>query len=225
MSSCETVKAKADVRESSQYVCVFHMNLLIHKEQLWPAAQAVLAVALASFVLSQTNLQQVVTTLQHVSLPWLLAAILAYCAQTWVMARRYWLLLGRRIDFHQLLALVIMQTSLGNLITTSTGAISYLAVLRARYGIRMSQSIASLFVARLGDALVLFSVLLLSSWMVWSLIERLQPLVLALLGRIRTGRDGRLRDLLLEVTVHRVQTLLERALRLAFLMGLLEPIT
>lgn len=139
----------------------------LKKRTTWQYVKIALAIALMGLVFSQVSLESVATSWERVSLPWLLASILAFYAATWSMARRYWILLGRRITFHELLNLVLLQTVTGNLIATSAGFASYIGILRNKHRVQVSDGLLSIVLARFGDLSVLLLALTYASWMVW----------------------------------------------------------
>jgi uncharacterized membrane protein YbhN (UPF0104 family) len=156
----------------------------IQKPAIWNALKIAFAITLSLFVISQTRTSELIALWQRISVPWLLGSVLAFCAITWSMARRYWILIDRKITFRQTLGLVIIQTIVGNLFATSAGAVSYVTILRSKYQIQVSQGVASILLAKFGDLLALFVALALSSWVVWSQIGPLRWLIALLLAGI-----------------------------------------
>jgi uncharacterized protein (TIRG00374 family) len=149
--------------------------------RLWGVLKIGLAVVLAGFVFRQTSVGELAALWQRISLSWLLVAILSFWVVIWFNARRYWLLLDGKATFRQILSLVVLQTSLGNLIATSAGAVSYVGVLRSKYEVQLSRGISSLLLARFGDMIALILALALSSAFVWFQVSSLQLLVALLL--------------------------------------------
>jgi uncharacterized membrane protein YbhN (UPF0104 family) len=149
---------------------------------LWSVTKIALALALAGVVLSYTNLNELVALLNRVSIAWLVISCLSFYGSVWVAARRYWFLIGQRASFHDTLQLVIVQTLVTNFIATGAGAVSYVAVLRGKHQIAIGRGIASLILARLGDALILIIGLATSAWLAWSGIGPLHGVVLTLVN-------------------------------------------
>jgi len=152
------------------------------RRPIWLILKIVLALVLVGFVLTRVSLNEMLSAWRQVSLPWIAAASFAFCATAWLMARRYWLLIGRRVPFREVLALVITQTVLGNLVATSAGAASYVALLRSKHQVPVSRSLGSILVARFGDALALLVALGLSSLVLWPQLEKLHAFVVLLGG-------------------------------------------
>lgn len=151
------------------------------RTSVWTGFKILLAFGLLALLLTRISIAEIATVLTHVLPGWLIVSFVAFCIQVGAMARRYWLLINKVIPFHALLGLVILQTVLGNLVATSAGAVSYVAVLRGKYRVRATQSISSLVIARLGDALVLWVALGFAVWRVWEQVTPLHWLVIGLL--------------------------------------------
>src|SRR3954467_7057094 len=86
---------------------------------VWNILKIGLAVALIGFVVSQASVQELGALWRRISAPWLLGSAVAFCATTWAMARRYWVLIGRKVPFHELFSLVIVQTLVSNFVASS----------------------------------------------------------------------------------------------------------
>jgi hypothetical protein len=139
----------------------------------WKVIRLLLGLSLAGFIVSQASLGDLASLWKQVSIPWLAGVLLTFVAGCWLIARRYWLLLGRRPDFHALLQVVLLQIVLGNLFATGAGVASYVVGLRAEHQVQAGRSIASLVLARLGDLLCLLVSLLVTSVLLWTRIENL----------------------------------------------------
>lgn len=151
------------------------------RARLWTGFKILLALVLIVVLFARTSPTEILDVWQRASLVWLLGSFLFFYATFWAMAQRYWLLIGRRIPFSNLLGLVIFQTVLGNLVATSAGAISYVVMLRARYNIRATTGVSSLILSRLGDAVVVWLALLVAVGFVWGQVQSLHWLLVALM--------------------------------------------
>ena len=156
----------------------------IKKSTVWNMLKIVLAVVLIGFIVSQTSVDELSALWRRISAPWLLGSIVAFYALTWAMARRYWVLIGRKVAFHELLSLVIVQTIVSNFVASSAGAVSYVAILRSRHQIQIGRGVTSLVLARSGDLLMVLITLGVSSWFVWSDITPLHWLISLLIVSI-----------------------------------------
>ncbi len=157
------------------------------KLAIWNALKIALAIALAVFVFSRTDLNELRALTRRLSIPWVLTGILAFCAVTWFSARRYWILIGRQIEFSELLGIVILQSALTNFVASGAGAASYVGVLRGEHQLRVSKGVMSLLLAKVGDLLTICLALTLSMWMVWAQIVPLHRFVLTLQAGIAGG--------------------------------------
>ena len=154
-----------------------------HKKSfVWHILKIALAFALTGFILSKISFNDLGILWQRLSVTWLLAYILVLVAGLWTMARRYWMLVDQGIPFGQFFRLVVLQTVVGNVIATTAGAVSYIAVLHSQHKIQVRHGILSLLIARFGDMLILFLALLLSSMVLWPQIAGLHLLVIVLLA-------------------------------------------
>jgi uncharacterized membrane protein YbhN (UPF0104 family) len=186
----------------------------INRPALWNFLKLVLAVALAGFILSKTSFAELVALWQRISISWLLINALALYTLVWAMARRYWILLGKETGFHSVLSVVVIQTIVGNLVATSAGAISYLAILRGKHQLQIGRGIGSLVLARFGDLLALLPALLLSSWIVWAHIAVLHWLLMVII----IGLSGIVAVCTLVIVLRgRIVNLIARLLRLTHL--------
>src|SRR5262245_49109359 len=148
-----------------------------NKHLIWQILKLVTAFALIAAVASEVNLESMVLLWQRISLPWFLLSILAFYAVLWSMARRYWILIGRKIEFHELLKVVVYQNIMGNLFTTAAGAAWYVGILSKKHKIQVTNGLLSLFLARFGDLLTLLLTLSLATLVIWQQIPTLHVMV------------------------------------------------
>jgi uncharacterized protein (TIRG00374 family) len=149
----------------------------LKKEVIGEILKLGIALSLISVVLSQVSIESITELWQRISVFWLLISILAFYTVLWSMARRYWLLIGSRVAFHEILHIVLYQNVMGNLIATSAGAALYVGVLRNKHDIPVSHSLLSLLLARFGDLLILVLFLSFATVVVWQRIATLQFIV------------------------------------------------
>lgn len=154
----------------------------LKKRNIWHYVKIALAIALMGLVFSQLSLQSLAASWERVSLPWFLASILALYATTWLMAGRYWILIGRRVTFSQLLNVVLLQTVSGNLVATGVGFASYIGILRSKYKIQVKDGLLSIVLARFGDLLALLLALTFASWIVWPQIVTVHVAVMLVIS-------------------------------------------
>jgi uncharacterized membrane protein YbhN (UPF0104 family) len=148
-----------------------------NKHLIWQILKLVTAFALIATVLSEVNLESMLVLWQRISLPWFLLSIFAFYAALWSMARRYWVLIGTRIIFHELLHIVLYQNIMGNLIATAAGAAWYVGILHNKHNIQLTNGLLSLLLARFGDLLTLLVSLSFATLVVWHQIPTLHVVV------------------------------------------------
>jgi uncharacterized membrane protein YbhN (UPF0104 family) len=137
-----------------------------------------IAVALVGILFSQISAQSLSGLWNRVSIPWFFVSTFAFYATIWCMARRYWILIGRKIPFFEMLKVVSYQTIMANFVATGAGAVFYMGLLRARYNIKVGEGLLSMVLARVGDVVALFVALVFASCLVW---ERIRPLHFAII--------------------------------------------
>jgi uncharacterized membrane protein YbhN (UPF0104 family) len=165
----------------------YEMTTHLKKSVVWHGAKIVLAIILAGFVLSQTSIDILFALFQRTSIRWLLLGTCFYCAMTWMSARRYWILIDRRVPFFNFLNIFILQNAITNLFASSAGLASYVAILRGEHKIQVSRGVASLFLANLSDAIVICLAIGLSSIFVWSQTGAVHWLVIFMLMGVSGG--------------------------------------
>src|SRR5215831_581463 len=156
---------------------VLNSRMECNTHLIWQILKLVTAFALISAVVSEVNLESMTVLWQRVSLPWFLLSILAFYAVLWSMARRYWVLIGNTITFHELLRIVLYQNIMGNLIATAAGAAWYVVILRNKHNIQLTNGFLSLLLARFGDLLTLLVSLSFATVVVWQQIPTLHVVV------------------------------------------------
>src|SRR5262245_52254723 len=149
----------------------------LNQKLIWQILKLVTAFALIAAVVSEVNLESIVVLWQRISLSWFLISILAFYAALWSMARRYWVLIGTRIAFHELLPIVLYQNIMGNLIATAAGAAWYVGILCNKHNIQLTNGFLSLLLARFGDLLTLLVSLSFATLVVWQQIPTLHVMV------------------------------------------------
>lgn len=152
------------------------------KRTIWQFLKVALAIGLIALVVSQVSLESVATSWGRISPLWFLASVVVFYACTWLMARRYWILIGRRITFSQLLNVVLLQTVTGNLVATGAGFASYIGILRSKYRVQVKDGLLSIVLARFGDLWALLLALPLASWIVWPQIVTIRVVVMVVIS-------------------------------------------
>jgi len=160
--------------------------MVLGKHTVWQMVKVAIAFGLIGIVISEVNLESFADLWKRVSVPWFVLSILAFYTSIWLMARRYWLLIGPQVAFYDLLHFVLYQNLVGNLITTVAGAAWYVGILRNQRNIGISTSVSSLMVARFGDLVTLLVSLTIAALIVWREISTVH-LAVAVLVFVVTG--------------------------------------
>jgi uncharacterized membrane protein YbhN (UPF0104 family) len=202
---------------------------------LWLAAKLAFALGLIALVATQLRPNDLLTLWQALSLPWALAAAGMFGGGLLAMAWRYWHLLEGRVPLRDAVELVVAQTVASNLLASSAGVASYLALLLSRHGISLGRSVVVFVLARLGDLLVLAVALGATAALHWQQIATLRwPVLGALLGlcgilvavglviALRERVVGLIHAFCIRLGLMRIG-LVERGLERAALLGAADP--
>ena len=163
------------------------LSAKISRKTVWQLTKIGLAVGLAALIIAQTRPADLRALLQRVHLAWLGISFVFFWGLLGFTTLRYWLLIGRQVTLPNLFSVIILQNAISNFLAGSAGAASYVAMLKGEHQIKMTQSLASLVLARAGDLLAVWVALALSSWVLWEQIAPLRWLVLLLLVSIAGG--------------------------------------
>ncbi len=148
---------------------------------VWNIFKILLALVLIWFVLTKTNLDEVVGLLRQVSWPWLLASFVLFCMLTLIKTYQYYLLTGRQVPYPRVLYVVITQNAFSNFVAGGAGIASYLTMLSVDEGVRFRKAVSSFLIAKMGDLLSVWVVLFVTSLWVWPQIAVLRAVVVFLL--------------------------------------------
>ncbi len=150
----------------------------------WNIAKILLAVLLVCFVLSKTDLSQLFALRGQISWPWLAAVVVLYFSLTLLKALQYYFLLGRRVDYPQVLNIVVVQNAISNFIATGAGIASYLALFRVEQGVKVSRAALAFLLTKVGDLISIWLFMFVSSALVWQQVDEFHSLILLLLAAI-----------------------------------------
>ena len=150
----------------------------------WNFFKIILAVALIGFVISKTNLPEVIALLKQLSFGWLAISFLLFCLLTLIKAFQYYLLIGRQTSYARVLYVVITQNAISNFIAGGAGIASYLTMLSVAEGVKFRKVLSAFVVAKVGDLISVWVVLFASSMLLWNQIGAVQYAVVFLLAVI-----------------------------------------
>ena len=89
-----------------------------------------------------------------------------------------------------LLSIVVIQNAITNFIATGAGIASYLTMFTVDEGVRLRRAAATFMIAKIGDLIVVWSLLLISSIFVWGQILSLGIPTLVILTVIPLSIDA-----------------------------------
>ncbi len=176
---------------------------------LWTLLKIALAVVLAAFVLSKTDLGELLALRGRILPGWLALAFLLYLLLTVVKSLQYYILIGRSVSYPQVLHVVIVQNAVSNFIATSAGIASYLTLFRMEHDVKLSRSALAFVLAKVGDLISIWLLLFLSAFAVWNRIAPLHLAVEIILAAIGAALLG---FFLLVILRQRFAAVLRRAL-------------
>ncbi len=150
-------------------------------KRLWNIFKILLAVALVGFVLSKTDLAQMIALFRQLSLEWLAISFILFCSLTLVKTFQYYLLTGRQVSYARVLYVVITQNAVSNFIAGGAGIASYLTMLSVGEGVRFRKVLSSFIIVKLGDLISVWIVLFVTAILVWPQIEVVRSVVIFIL--------------------------------------------
>jgi uncharacterized membrane protein YbhN (UPF0104 family) len=151
---------------------------------LWNGTKIVLALVLVGFILSKTNLDELSAVLVRLNMTWLVTSLLLYFLLTLIKSLQYYFLIGRRVEYPQVLNIVVMQNAVSNFIATGAGIASYLALFRVEQGVKVSRAALAFLLTKVGDLISIWLFMLAASLLAWPQVTSLHGLILLSLAFI-----------------------------------------
>ena len=151
---------------------------------LWNILKIALALGLVAYVLSRSDLPSLRSTLQNVSLFWLVVAGVLYFSLTLLKALQYFVLMRGRLTYPQVLNVTIWQNAVSNFFLAGAGIAAYITMTRLEHEVKVGRSVTIFLLTKIGDLIAIWVALLVASALVWSEIGRLQTPVLVLIAGI-----------------------------------------
>lgn len=148
---------------------------------IWNILKIILALALAGFVLSRTDLDELSALHERIDFIWLAISALLYFLITLLKALQYYFLINRRVGYPQVLNVVVVQNAVSNFIATGAGIVSYLTLFRVEQGVRVSRAVLVFLLTKVGDLIAIWLFMLVSSILLWQRVEALHGLIAVLL--------------------------------------------
>lgn len=130
--------------------------------KLWDIAKICLAIVLIGYVASKTNFNQLLALRDRFSWTWFGITFILFSAMIAIKAAQYYYLIGKKLPYHRILEIVILQNALMNFVATAAGIASYLTMLGAEKDVRLGRATVSFVVVKMVDLMAVM-ILLLSS--------------------------------------------------------------
>jgi uncharacterized membrane protein YbhN (UPF0104 family) len=146
-----------------------------------------LALVLIGIVFSKTSIGQIVELSAGISWSWLLISFLLFCLTTALKGVQYWVLLGYKTPYLQVLKIVVYQNALSNLVSNTAGIASYLTMFRMEQNVNFKRSGVVFMITKIGDLVSIGFFLFISAFLVWGRIDDLHQITLVLLAGIVVG--------------------------------------
>jgi uncharacterized membrane protein YbhN (UPF0104 family) len=150
---------------------------------LWNLLKIVLACGLIAFVLSRSDLPNLIATLRNASVFWLAISGVLYILLTLLKALQYSVLMRGSLTYPQVLNVTIWQNAVSNFFLAGAGIAAYITLTRLEHEVKISRSVTIFILTKLGDLIAIWVMLLVTSNLLWSEIGGLQaPVFLIIAG-------------------------------------------
>ena len=149
----------------------------------WNWLKIILALGLVAYVLSRSEPSKLVSALQNASITWLLISVALYLLLTLLKALQYSVLLQGKLTYPQVLNVIVWQNAVSNFFLVGAGIAAYITLARLEHDVKVSRSVTTFILTKVGDLIAIWLVLIFSSTLVWSQIGALQtPVVILTAG-------------------------------------------
>ena len=148
---------------------------------VWNATKILLAIALVGFIYSKTSINDIIDLFRRVSFLWLAVSFVLFFLMTMTKAMQYYMLSGRQAPYPRVLSIVIVQNVITNFIATGAGIASFLTMFTVDEGVRLRRAAATFIIAKVGDLVIVWSLLLVSGLLLWNRIPVLRFATLVVL--------------------------------------------
>jgi uncharacterized membrane protein YbhN (UPF0104 family) len=149
--------------------------------RLWKYAKIALALALIGFILSQTNVHQLLSLREQMAFEWLWVYVIFYFILTAFKSYQYGKMLDEPIPYWRLVSIVVLQNGLSNIVANSAGIASYLVMFRSEEGVKVSRAAIVFIITKICDLLAVWLAMLVTCFMVWPQVKDLHEVAVILL--------------------------------------------
>ncbi|KAB2945328.1 MAG: dolichol-P-glucose synthetase [Candidatus Methanoperedens nitroreducens] len=115
-----------------------------------------ITIILVSLLLSQIQMDDIVSTLTTINTLYILFGFILYIIINFFRTLRFYILLDRKIAIRNLFNIVCVHNMVNNILPARTGELSYIYLLKKHYNTKIGDGIATLFVARIFDFIAIF---------------------------------------------------------------------
>ena len=136
-----------------------------------------ITIVLAAVLLSQIEVNAVITTLASVDPLHVIAGFVLYTCSYFLRAFRFHILLNKKVKIRDLFNIVCVHNMLNNILPARTGELSYIYLLKKLHNKKTGEGIATLFVARVFDFITISLLFIGSAFVIQDLPEIIMKLV------------------------------------------------
>lgn len=157
------------------------------KISFWSMTKIILGLLLIFFVISRASVSELTALVAQVSWGWLGLTFFLFALLSMLKAWQYHVLFDSDFPYSQILSVVIWQNAISNFVASGAGVATYLTMLRAEQGIKVSRSASVFVITKVGDLLAIWLGLMISLLFVWGQVAAVHNLILFLLFLISAG--------------------------------------
>ena len=156
-------------------------------QRWWNIHKLALALVLIGIVFSQTNLRQIISVMENISIPFLGIVFLVFGLHTAMKSFQYWALFDRKMGYWQVFRIVVYQNAMAKLVSNAAGVASYLAMFRVQQDVTLKRSGTIFILTKIADFFSMGLFTVLSAYFIWERIEVLRRLIVFLLVGLFLG--------------------------------------
>ena len=147
------------------------------KGKIVKISAVVITIVLAAVLLSQIEVNEVITTLASVDPLHVIAGFVLYTCSYFLRAFRFHILVNKKVKIRDLFNIVCVHNMLNNILPARTGELSYIYLLKKLHNKKTGEGIATLFVARVFDFITISLLFIGSAFVIQDLPEIIMKLV------------------------------------------------
>ena len=157
------------------------------KTRIWNIIKILIAAALIAYVISTTDIQQLMLSWQSLSRDWLLLSIVAFLLMVIVKALQYRALINPQLSFWNVLNITVLQNAMSNFISNAAGVATYASMFKLEHDVKLTRSTIAFILVKVGDLVAILFLLVTSLFFVWPQVEVLHEILVILIGTILLG--------------------------------------